>query len=115
MSLFRYSLSWRSPNSLVGYRLRGCPRGLTQRPDDGASRQSDLEVVVPKPLGAAQQDVGGRLERARLGALAAQDSFGRRAAPWLVGDAADRQAGVLDRVALEFERGCDRYQRERVG
>src|SRR5690349_24787927 len=105
MLRIRYRLSWLSPYFLVGDGLRRAPRGLTERPHDGATRQPDLEVVVAKTLGAAQQDVRGRLERARISALATQDGFGRRAAPWLVGDAAERQASVLDRIVLEFERG----------
>src|SRR5689334_2853030 len=115
MSLFRYSLPWRSPYFLVGDRLRRAARSLTKGPNDGAPRQADLEVVVPKTLGAAQQDVCSVRKGARLGALAAQNGFGRGAAPWFGRHAAERQAGIPDRVAVKFERRRHRHQRERIG
>src|SRR6185295_5332072 len=86
-----------------------------ERPHDGAVRQADLEIVVPIALGAAQQDVRGSRECARVGALAAQQDFGRGTAPWLVCDATERQTGIFDRVAVELERCRDRYQCERIG
>jgi hypothetical protein len=100
-------MPWRSPYFLVGQRLRRASRGLTKRPHDGAPRQADLEVVVPIALGTAQQDVRGSRECARVGALAAQDDFGRGAPPWFMRNAAERQASFLDRVAVKFERCCD--------
>ena len=44
--LCRYRVSWRSPDLLVGLRLRRAARGLRQRAHDGAARQLDLEGVV---------------------------------------------------------------------
>ena len=78
-------------------------------------RKADLEIVVPIALGAAQQDVRRSREGARVGALAAQDDFGRGAAPWFMRNAAERQASFLDRVTVKFKRGRDRYQCERIG
>src|ERR1700754_1209373 len=107
MSLFRYSLPWRSPYFLVGDRLRRSLRSLTKRPHDGAPRQADLEVVVSETLRALQHDIRGLGKGVCIGALAAQDGFGRRTAPWLVRHAAECQACLLDRVAVEFERRGD--------
>src|SRR5215207_5790682 len=115
MSLTRYSLPWRSPYLLVGQRLRRTPRGLTERPHDGAPRKANLEVVVSVAFGAVQQPIRGLRKCGRVGALSEQGRFGRGTAPWFVRNAAERHAGLLDRIAVEFERRCDRYQCERIG
>src|SRR3954468_19704686 len=106
MSLTRYSLPWRSPYFLVGDRLRRSPRSLTKRAHDGAPRQANLEVVVPVAFGAVQQPIRSLRKCGRVGALSEQGGFGRGTAPWFVRDATERHAGLLDRVAVEFERGC---------
>src|ERR1700687_4434464 len=109
-------VSWTcSPDFLVGLRLRRGMRRLRQRSHDGATRQIDLEVVVPEALGVAQQQIRRIRERGLAGGLPAQCGFGRTIAPRLVRDAAERQACLLDRAAFELERRCDRYERERVG
>ena len=101
---------------LVGLRLRRAARRLRQRANDGAAREIDLEGVVLEALGVAQQDVRGAARNvASFGRLPAQRRFGRRVAPRLVRDAAERQARLLDRVAFELERGRDGHQRERIG
>src|SRR5439155_14854795 len=100
MSLTRYSLPWRSPYFLVGDRLRRSPRSLTKRSHDGAPRQADLEVVVSVAFGAVQQPIGGLRKCGRVGALSEQGRFGRGTAPWLVRNSAERNACLLDRVAL---------------
>ena len=97
-----------SPDFLVGLRLRRAARRLRQRADDGAARQVDLESVVLEALGVAQQEVGRARERRAFGGLPAQRRFGRRIAPRLVRDAAERQPRLLDRVAVELQRGRDR-------
>ena len=104
-----------SPDFLVGLRLRGAGRRLRQRADDGAASEIDLEGVVLEALGVAQQEVRSARERRLVGGLPAQRRFGRRVAPRLVRDAAERQTGLFDRIAFELQRGRDRYQRERIG
>src|SRR5205809_5391881 len=115
MSLIRYSWPWRSPYFLVGDRLRRPPRGLAERPHDGAPRKANLEVVVSVALGAVQQPIRGLRKCGRVGALSEQRRFGRGTAPWFVRNAAERQASLLDRITVKFERGRDRYQCERIG
>src|SRR3954449_7679007 len=115
MSLIRYSWPWRSPYFLVGDRLRRPPRGLAERPHDGAPRKANLEVVVSVAFGAVQQPIRGLRKCGGVGALSEQGRFGRGTAPWLVCDTTKRQAGLLDRVTVKFE-GCrHRDQRERIG
>ena len=106
----------RSPDFLVRIAIAACRRAAcVSVADDGAARQLDLEGVVLVAFGVAQQEVGGVRESACARALAAQRRFGRRIAPRLVRDAAERQARLLDRAAFKFQRGRDRYQRERIG
>ena len=47
--------------------------------------------------------------------LALQGGLRCGVAPWLVGDASESQACVLDRAAFEFQRGRDRDERECIG
>src|SRR4051812_32793959 len=115
MLLTRYRMPWRSPDFLDGLRLRRAARGLTERPHDGASRQPDLEAVVPIAFGAAQHEVGGLRKCACVGALTAQSGFGCGNAPRLVRDAPEREARLPDRVAVKFECCRHRYQGERIG
>src|SRR5262245_8689940 len=107
-------MTW-SRDPLVGLRLRGAIRGLRQSPHDAAAGELDLESVVGVALGVAQEQIGGARERRRPGRLPAQRRLGRRIAPGLVGDAAERQTGLLDGVAIELERSRNRDQRERIG
>src|SRR5215470_11343222 len=115
MSCFTRVIWACSRDFLVGLRLRGAARGLRQRADDGSARQLDLERVVPETFGLAQQDIGRLPESPRVGRPSAQRSFGLQIAPRLVGDTAQRKAGVLDGAAFELESGGDRNERERVG
>ena len=108
-------MPWRSPDFLDGLRLRGAARGLAQRSQNGAPGQPDLEAVMPIAPGALQQQVRSFGECALANALSAQGGFGRRISPRLVRDATQRQACLLDRVALEFERRCHRDQCKRIG
>src|SRR5829696_6177146 len=113
---YRCKGPWLSSRDLfVGLRLRGAPRRLRQRTDDGAPRQIDLERVVPEALGVAQHDVGGLRERSLARGLAAQRSFGLRLSPGPVGDAAQRETRLADVAAVELEADRDGHQRERVG
>src|SRR4051794_31702062 len=110
MLLTRYRMPWRSPDFLDGLRLRGAARSLTERPHDGAPRQSDLEAVVPIAFGALQHEVSGLRKCACIGALAAHCSFRCGDAPRLVRDAAERETRFPDRVAVKFERCRHRYR-----
>src|SRR5438874_1687547 len=104
-----------SPDFLIGLRLGSAGRRLRQRTDDGTPGETDLKSVMLEALGIAQQDVRSAGERRLVGSLPVQCRFGRYVAPWLVRDAAERQACLFDRVSFELERGRDRYERERVG
>src|SRR6185369_9966844 len=115
MLRFRYSWPSRSPYSLVGYRLRHAAGGLVECPYDGAPGEFDLEVVVTETFRAVQQDIRRLGKGACVRGLAAQGRFGRGAAPWLVGDTANRKASLLDRAAIKLQSGRHRHQRERIG
>src|SRR3954469_7862051 len=115
MSAFRYKGPSRSPDFLVGLRLRRSPGGLRQGPDHRAARQIDLEAVVRKPVGAAQQKVGRAFKACRIGGPAAQRRFRLLVPPWLVPAPAEREPCVLDAVAVEFKGGGHRNQRESIG
>src|SRR4051794_16689648 len=115
MSEYRCRFAWRSPDLLDGLRLRRGVRGLRQGSHDGAAREIDLEGVVLKTLGVAQQKLRRAFETCGVGGLAAKRGFGFRIAPGLVRDAAERQPRLFDGAAIHFESCCDRYQREGVG
>lgn len=66
-------------------------------------------------FGVAQQQIGRVSERRRIGALPAQCGFGQWIAPGLVRDAPEREAAVLDDVAIELEPDRDGNQGECVG
>ena len=55
----RCKMSWRcSRDLLAGLQLRGAPRGLGKRADDGPPCQIDFERVVPETLGIVQREIG---------------------------------------------------------
>src|ERR1043166_1253172 len=110
---FRCIGPWFSSSDLLGrLRLRRAAGRLRERAGDGPAREFDLEVVVAVAPGVAQQHVGRAGKSCRIGGLAAQRGLGLAVAPWLVGDAAEREASLLDGVAVEFESDRDRDQRE---
>src|SRR5580704_8003448 len=93
----RCSFAWRcSHDLLVGLRLRRALRGLGQRANDAAAGEIDLEGVVRITPGVAQQEVRRLRERGAISDLPAQRGLRRGVAPWLVGDAAERQSRILD-------------------
>src|SRR5215831_11567801 len=104
-----------SQDLLVGLRLRGGTRRLRERAHNGPAREVDLEGVVPKALGVAQNEICGLGERRLVGRLSPQLSFGLGIAPRLVCDAAKRKARILDGVAVKLEANRDRYQRKCIG
>src|SRR5215472_451503 len=97
----------RSLDSLVRLRLWSSPRRLGQRAQDAAPRQLDLEVVVAEPARVSQHGVSGTHEVFARGWRPIQLGFGLRIAPRLVRDAAERQARLFDRAALDVETDRD--------
>ena len=95
--------------------MRRAVRRLCQRPHDGAARQIDLEGVVRVAFGVAQQCVGRSHKRFALRTLPAQRRFYAKIAPWLVGDASQRQPRLFDCIAVELESSRHRHQGEGVG
>ena len=77
---------------------------------------SILKALWAKPLASRSSDVGG-LRESRLRSAPGRASAASAAviAPRLVRDAAERQPRLLDRAAVELQRGRDRDQRERIG
>src|SRR5215472_14417731 len=105
-----------SADFLIRLRLRSAGRRLRQRTDDGPAREIDLEGIVLEALGVAQQEVGSPGECRLVNGLPAQRRFGRRVAPRLVRDAAERQTRLFDRVvSFQLQRGRDGYEREGIG
>src|SRR5262245_46474765 len=102
MPCFTHGIWLHSRDFLVGLRLRRAARCLRQRANDRAARQLDLERVVPEAFGLAQHDISGLGESRGISRLSTQRSFGLRVAPWLVGDAAERNARFLDGAAFEI-------------
>src|SRR5215471_2724345 len=92
-------------------RLRRAARSLCQRADDAAAREIDLEAVMLVAPGVAEQRVGGAREGLRVGRLPAERSFGLRVAPRPVGDAAEREAPLLDGLAIELKPDGDGDER----
>src|ERR1700722_10187242 len=90
-----------SRDALVGLRLRRPARRLAERTTDRPPRQLDLEVVVAEAARAAEQGVCGTGEILRRRRPALELAFGLAVAPRLVGDAAERDAGLLDGGAVE--------------
>src|SRR5262249_51290798 len=104
-----------SHDLLVGLRLRGGARRLCERAHNGPAREVDLEGVVPKALGVAQNEICSLGERRLARRLSPQLSFGLSVAPRLMCDAAKRKARLLDGVAVKLEANRDRYQRKCIG
>src|SRR4029077_1179375 len=100
---------------LVRLRLRGAARRLRQRAQDGAPRQLDLEVVVAEAARAAQHGLGRTQEALPRRRRSGKPRLGFTIAPRLVRDAAEREARLLDRAALDIEADRDRYEGERIG
>src|SRR5215470_19431078 len=101
-----------SHDLLVGLRLRGGARRLRERAHNGPAREVDLEGVVPKALGVAQNEISGPGERRLAGRLPPQLSFGLCVAPRLMCDAANGKARLHYGVAVKLEANRDRYQRK---
>ena len=101
---------------LSGLRLRRAVCRLRQRANDAATRQIDLEVVVPEALCVAQQQIG-RAARSfprsaacpRSAASASGSRHGLCATP-----PSARRASLM-RAAFELERRRNRDERERIG
>src|SRR5262245_66000232 len=93
----------RSLDSLVRLRLRSSPRRLGQRTQDAAPRQLDLEVVVAEAARVSQHGLSRMQEVFARRPRSVELRLGLTVAPRFVRDAAERQARLLDRVALHFE------------
>jgi len=87
---------------------------VLQGSDDGSPRQLDLECVVTEALCAPDNRFRNSFEVILRRLDAVQHRFGIRIAPWLVGDAAERETCFPDRVAIHFKRRGHRHQRERI-
>src|SRR5258705_4214062 len=94
--------------------LRRAARCLCERAHEAAAREIDLEGVVLVASGIAQQHVRGAGECCGIGRLSAQDRFSARIAPRLVRHTAEREARLLDGVAIELEPDPGRDQGERI-
>src|SRR6266542_6023301 len=105
----------RSLYALVRLRLRGAARRLCEGAQDGTARQLDLEIVVAETACALQQHLGRVRKSLAVRRLAGELRFRLAAAPRLVGDAAERDARLLDVVAIKLEADRDGDQRERAG
>src|SRR5215510_3387144 len=98
------------PDPLVRLRLRSPARRLRQRAHDAAPRQLDLEVVVAEAARSPQHGLGRAREALPRRCRAVELRFRIPVAPGLVGDAAQREARLLDRTALDVEADRDRDQ-----
>src|SRR4029077_19194098 len=103
-----------SDDFLGGLRLRRAARGLGERARDTAAREIDFEAVVRVAPGVAQQHVRRASERRGIGRLRAQRGLGLWIAPRLVRDAPEREAPLLNGVAIELETNRDRNQGKRI-
>jgi hypothetical protein len=92
----------------------GVPRAACVSARDAAAREIDLKSIAPVALGIAQHHIRCVSERRGNGGLTPQRSFSLWIAPRLVRDAAEREACLLDDVAVEFEPDCDGHKRERI-
>jgi hypothetical protein len=113
----RCKASWTcscSPDSVIGLRLRRAGRRLRQRTGDRAASEIDLEDALLQALGVAKREIRGAAERRPVGGLPAQRCLCCRVTPRLVRHTAERETGLLDRVALELQCGRDRDERERI-
>src|SRR6516165_1649202 len=99
---------------LIRLRLRGSPRRLGQRTQDATPRQLDLEVVVAEAVRVSQHGLSCTQEIFARGRRSVELRYGLTVAQRLVRDAAERQARLLDRVALDLEADRDGYQGERI-
>src|SRR5689334_16765430 len=104
-----------SHDLLVRLRLRGGARRLRESAHNGPAREVDLEGIVPKAFGVAQNEICSPGERRLAGRLSSQLSFGLCVAPRLMCDTPKRKARLLDGVALKLEANRDRYQRKCIG
>ncbi len=93
--------------------VSGC--GLAQRAHDRLAGERHLEVVRALALRAREQQVGRFAEGAVAGLRSRQSLLCGGDAPGLVGDAAERDARLRDRFAVDAQRDGDRDQREGVG
>ena len=95
--------------------LRRSSRGLRQCTDDGAACEFDLEGVVLESFSISQRQVRGAFESLRARDLSGQRRFGRLIPPWFVRDAAEREPGLSDRVAVHLQPNRDGHKREGIG
>jgi len=103
-------LSFRLPDTFVRLRLR-CPvHRLRERAHDAAPRQFDFETILARAMCIAQNRVGCSRESVPRGGGPAQLFFGSAIAPWLVGNATERDACLFDNAAFDLESRCDREQ-----
>src|SRR5215813_11986294 len=99
----RYKVPWLSSDDFLGrLRLRRATRCLRERTYGAAAREIDLEGVVRVALGIVQQHIRRASERRGIGRLPVQRGFGLSIAPRLVRDTPEREASLLDGVAIEF-------------
>src|SRR5262249_61576740 len=99
-----------SHDLLVGLRLRGGARRLRERAHNRPAREVDLEGVVPKALGVAQNEICGLGERRLAGGLSPQLSFGLRVTPRLMRDAPQRKSRILTVVPVMLTASRAHYQ-----
>ncbi len=74
-----------------------------------------MNSLPPNGSACVEFGVGGAAERVLGGGLATQRLLGAVRAPWLVRDAAERDAGRGDGAVVDDEFGGDGGQREGVG
>src|SRR6476646_2596442 len=101
-------------DALIRLRLRRPLRRLRQRAHDGAPGQLDLEIVVAAAARFAQNQVGRTQEVLPRCRRSLELRFRFAVAPGLVGYPTEREARLLDRLALDIQTDRDRHERERV-
>ena len=72
----------------------------TERGDDRAPGQLDLETIARQRLGVGQFGLGGGAEIGLGRPRAAKGRFGGTGWPWLMSNAAQRQSDVADRAIV---------------
>src|SRR5262249_27795771 len=85
-------------------------RGLCERARDAAAREIDLEGVMRVALGVAQQHVRRASERRGIDRLPVKGGLGPWIAPRLLRDTPEREASLLNGVAIELESNRDKNQ-----
>ena len=88
------------------------PPSSVERCDDRVARERNLVVVVAQRFRVLQLGVGRPRERLSACRSAAERLLGAERAPRLVRHAAEREASIPHRAAVDLERGRDRDERE---